>query len=331
MAHFAIIRNAKYKLANLQSVSRHNERQNAEYGNKDIDTSRSGDNYRLKSPREKSYEKEFFRLREENGLKGNLRLSGKKQSNVVCEFLITSDAEYFKGVGGEETRRFFQEAYGFACGKCGERNIVSAVVHMDETTPHMHLTYIPVVNGLKKGREVEKINCSEFWKGHDSYGRLQDEFHAHMAAAGFALERGVRNADREESRGHLAVEEFKIASARQEASELRQSVSEMQGGVIALEKQKNALEGEIRALQDARDVISGAMVDEYAEGAKTHSMEVWKARIAESKQRASDSKLLELLKKFVDLPMIKPLWEKFVQSQSMEKGRDGRGDRNRER
>ena len=147
---YAIIRNAKYKMANMQSISRHNERQNKKYGNAEIDVSKSAENYHLHRPQELSYEKEFFRLREENNLRGNLRLSGKKQSNVVCEFLITSDNDYFKRIGDSETKRFFQSAYEFAAKKCGKENIISAVVHMDESTPHMHLTYIPVVKPTVK-------------------------------------------------------------------------------------------------------------------------------------------------------------------------------------
>ncbi len=226
---YAIIRNAKYKMANLQSISRHNERQNEKYGNKDIDQSRSDLNYHLKVPKENSYELEFERLRKENDLKGNLRLSGKKQSNVVDEFLITSDNDFFKNIGAEETKRYFKSAYDFACSKCGEKNIISAVVHMDETTPHMHLTYIPVVKGLKKGEEVLKINSSEFWKGFNSYGKLQDDFHSYVKERGFDLDRGET---KEEKREHLTVEEFKAETKK---AELQKEVETLNGKIEAVE------------------------------------------------------------------------------------------------
>ena len=60
----------------------------------------------------------------------------------------------------------------------GEQYIVSAKVHMDESTPHMHIVFIPVIHKLdnKSGKKVDKIACSEFWKGKDSYKKLQDEF-----------------------------------------------------------------------------------------------------------------------------------------------------------
>ncbi len=228
---YAIIRNAKYKMANMQSISRHNERQNKQYGNKDIDTSRSDLNYHLKKPQENSYEREFYRLREENQLKGNLRLTGKKQSNVVCEFLITSDNEFFKRLGEEETKRYFKTAYEFACKKCGEENIISAVVHMDETTPHMHLTYIPVVEGKNKnGEKVKKINCSEFWKGFNSYGELQDSFYSYVRERGFDLERGE---PREEKREHLSVNEFKAETLKKEIEQLENRIDTLKNDLKA--------------------------------------------------------------------------------------------------
>ena len=96
---YAVIRNVKYKMSNLPSIGRHNERKNENYGNKDIDVTKSNENYHFKAPIMKSYEKEFYRLREEYNLKGNLRITGKKQSNVACEFIITSDKQFFDSIG----------------------------------------------------------------------------------------------------------------------------------------------------------------------------------------------------------------------------------------
>ena len=244
MSH-AIIRNAKYKMANMQSVSRHNERQNKEYGNEDIDIKKKDLNYHLKEPQENSYEKEFERLKEENQLKGNLRLTGKKQSNVACEFLITSDNDFFKKIGQAETKRYFKEAYQFACDKCGEKNIISAVVHMDETTPHMHLTYIPVVKGTsRKGQPIEKINCSEFWKGFNSYGELQDKFYDHMKGKGFDLERGQKNEDREQRREHLSVQKYKEETLQEQIKSLEVEKEEAKNLLNQIDEKINKLHNE---------------------------------------------------------------------------------------
>ena len=73
----------------------------------------------------------------------------------------------------------------------GEKYILSAKVHMDETTPHLHLVFVPVVHTKdKKGNAIEKIACSEYWKGKDSYRRLQDNFYKYIIDNGFDLERG---------------------------------------------------------------------------------------------------------------------------------------------
>lgn len=76
----------------------------------------------------------------------------------------------------------------------GEQYIVSAKVHMDESTPHMHIVFIPVIHKLEKksGKKVDKIACSEFWKGKDSYKKLQDEFYEYMIKNEFDLERGKK-------------------------------------------------------------------------------------------------------------------------------------------
>jgi archaellum component FlaC len=289
-------------MANLQSMSRHNERQNKDYGNKDIDITLSEKNYHLHTPREKSYEKEFERLRTENSLTGKLRLSGKKQSNVTCEFLVTSDAEYFRGIGEKETQRYFHSAYEFACETVGEKNIISAVVHLDETTPHMHLTYIPVVIENQKGQDIAKINCSKFWKGFNSYGRLQDDFYDYITARGFDLERGTKNESREEKQKNLTVEKFKLHSVRQEAIETSQIATEAQSEVEALKNQKNAIQGQIEALQREFTALS----DEYAQFLQKPSM----AQVLEqSKIRAAEKNELNSLRSFKD--NVEAVWEHY--------------------
>lgn len=199
---YAIIRNEKYKRENLKGIYRHNERRNKNYSNKNINQELSYLNYSLKDCKH-SYEKEFELIREKYNLKGQI----KTVSNIVCEYIITSDKEFFNSIGAEETKRYFETAYKFVCDykNLGEQYILSAKVHMDEETPHMHLVFIPVVHTQdKKGNNIDKIACSEFWKEKDSYRQLQDSFYKYVKANNFNLERG-----KEEARVHLSVEEYK--------------------------------------------------------------------------------------------------------------------------
>ena len=202
---YAIIRNTKYKRENLKGIFRHNERRNKNYSNENIDKEKSYLNYSLKSP-QYSYEKEFDRIKEKYNLKGQI----KTVSNIACEYIITSDHDYFERIGEEETKRYFETAYKFVAEykELGEQYIMSAKVHMDEQTPHMHLVFLPVVHTQdKKGNSIDKLACSEFWKAKDSYRQLQDAFYKYMVENGFDLQRGLPK--EETNREHYSVEEYK--------------------------------------------------------------------------------------------------------------------------
>ena len=202
---FPIIRNTKYKRENLKGIYRHNERKNKNYSNDNIDKERSYLNYSIKSPKYR-YDKEFDRLKEKYNLKGQI----KTVSNIACEYIITSDKQFFEEIGEEETKRYFQIAYKFVSEykNLGEQYIMSAKVHMDEETPHMHLIFLPVVHTTdKKGNDIDKLACSEFWKEKDSYRRLQDAFYQYMTSHNFELERGVPK--EETGRVHIDIKEYK--------------------------------------------------------------------------------------------------------------------------
>ena len=203
---YSIIRNEKYNRSSLIGLYRHNERKNTTYTNKNIVRFSTHLNYSLKEC-DTTYLQKFEQIRQEHNLKGWI----KKNSNVVCEYIITSDEQFFKNIGNDETKRFFETAYEFVktYKNLGEDYIISATVHLDESTPHMHLIYIPVVHSIdKKTQEnVDKICCSDFWKGKDSYKFLQDNFHKYMVRSGFELERGDTK-DNE----HIPIEKLKVVT-----------------------------------------------------------------------------------------------------------------------
>ena len=202
---YAIIRNTKYKRNNLKGIYRHNERKNQNYSNENIDKEKSYLNYSIKAP-QFSYEKEFERIRKLYDLKGQI----KTVSNIACEYIITSDKDFFEKIGEIETKRYFETAFKFVSEykDLGEQYIMSAKVHMDEETPHMHLIFLPVVHTTdKKGNSIDKLACSEFWKAKDSYRQLQDAFYNYMVSHNFDLERGIPKEESE--REHIDLKEYK--------------------------------------------------------------------------------------------------------------------------
>ena len=157
---FAIIRNTNYKKDNLAGLYKHNERKNTNYSNKNIDKSKFSLNYSLKKCNT-TYLNAFKTLQNQYDLKGRVIST----TNILCEYVITSDKEFFEKIGEKETYRYFKTAYKFVSSyqNLGEEFIVSAKVHNDEATPHLHIVFIPVVHKLdtKSGKQINKIACSE--------------------------------------------------------------------------------------------------------------------------------------------------------------------------
>lgn len=218
---YAIVRNVKYKRENLKGIYRHNERKNFNYSNKNIDKEKTYLNYSLKEPIY-SYEKEFDRLKKEYDLKGQI----KTVSNIACEYIITSDKEFFDRIGEKETKRYFETAYNFVSEykNLGKKYIMSAQVHMDEESPHMHLVFLPVVHTTdKKGKAIDKLACSEFWKEKDSYRQLQNAFYEYMVSHNFELERGLPK--EETNRKHVNLAEYKELTNFENTKKLVESIT----------------------------------------------------------------------------------------------------------
>lgn len=200
---YAIIRNEKYTLNQLNVIYRHNERKNTNYSNKDIIREKGKNNYSLKHC-PTTYEKIFRDIKKKYNLQGKI----KNISNIACEYIITASPEFFENLSQQEIKRYFETAYKFVCGfkNLGEQYIISAKVHLDESTPHLHLVYLPVVHTIdkKSGKNIEKLCCTDFWKGKNSYKYLQDNFYDYITKSGFDLERG----DTKDNK-HIKIEDLK--------------------------------------------------------------------------------------------------------------------------
>ena len=202
---YAIVRNEKLTRAEINGKGTHNDRRAKNHTNKDIDPTRTHLNYYIKK-NELTYTKEFDKYLKNNNVQGHLR----SNSIIMCQMVFTSDQTFFDKIGEKETKRYFDECYKFICDykNLGEKNIISAVVHLDEGAPHMHLMFVPVVHTKdKEGKDIDKICARDFWKSRDSYRKLQDAYFNHVKSKGFDLERGMFVEDT--NRKHYTVEEYK--------------------------------------------------------------------------------------------------------------------------
>ena len=195
-AQYVILRFAKYKGPEIGHIESHNERTKEKYAsNPDIDTSRSHLNFHLVSP-ERKYRAEAEKQIAEAGCRT------RSDSVRVVEALVTASPEFFKGKKKAEVRAYFNEALDFMQKHQSKDTIISAVVHMDEKTPHMHLCFVPLTKD-------KRLSAKEIVGNKKKLTWWQDEFWKHMVRKYPDLERGESAS--ETGRTHIPPRLFKEA------------------------------------------------------------------------------------------------------------------------
>ena len=195
-AQYAIHRFAKYKGPEIGHIEAHNEREKEKYAsNPDVDTARSHLNFHLVMP-ERKYRAEAEKQIAAAGCRT------RSDSVRVVEALVTASPEFFNGKKRSEVRAYFTEALEFIKQNQNPDTIISAVVHMDEKTPHMHLCFVPLT-------EDKRLSAKEIVGNKKKLTWWQDEFWKHMVKKYPDLERGESAS--ETGRTHIPPRLFKEA------------------------------------------------------------------------------------------------------------------------
>src|SRR5699024_1969146 len=183
------------------------KKENGEYirfGNQEIDTEKTRLNYNLA---EDKNQLDFIKKRT-----SDVRCLNRKDVNVMTSWVVTLPE---KIKTDEDQRKFFQEAYNFLENKYGKENVISSFVHLDETTPHMHFAFVPVV--YDKKREEYKVSAKECITRYD-LKKFHPELEKHMEKV-FGRDIGILNEKTKE--GNKAIDELKRGTARKELEALK--------------------------------------------------------------------------------------------------------------
>ena len=195
-AQYAILRFAKYKGPEIGHIESHNERTKEKYAsNPDVDTARSHLNFHLVTPQRK-YRAEAEKQIAEAGCRT------RSDSVRVVEALVTASPEFFKGKKKGEIKAYFQEALDFIREHQDPKTIISAVVHMDEKTPHMHLCFVPLTAD-------KRLSAKEIVGNKKKLTQWQDRFWEYMVKKYPDLERGESAS--KTGRDHIPPRLFKEA------------------------------------------------------------------------------------------------------------------------
>lgn len=122
---------------------------NRTYKNQEIDHSKTYLNYNLAPEHKGMTDYEFMKKRCEE-----FKILKRKDVNWLVSWVITMPSDY---TGNKAL--FFREAYNFMENRYGKDNVVSAYVHLDETSPHMHFCFVPVIFDKKK--QEYKVNAKQ--------------------------------------------------------------------------------------------------------------------------------------------------------------------------
>ena len=247
----------KYHKTDIAPIEQENERdENYLAYNPQIDCTRTRNNYNV-FKRRCSYTQHINNRIAELDLPTKVR----KDAVMMCSFVVGSDREFFKNLSEREQEKFFADCTRFFSDRYDEENIISAVVHMDETTPHLHLNLIPIADG--------KL-CAKQLFDRKALQELQTDFHSAVGKK-WNLQRGKEGSTAK----HLDTMSYKVkkmkddavtailqaseAERRKEAAEQSQAHAEQ--ATFELQERHKQLQREIAPLQAAADVAQ-----EYNEG-----------------------------------------------------------------
>jgi hypothetical protein len=217
----------KFKSSDVRGIQIHNQRESKNNKNKDIDPQKTKLNYDLHNPNPINYTQRVKEIIKE-GYTGSRAI--RKDAVVMNGILISSDNGFFKTLKPVEQKEFFNAAYEKIKDLYGEDKIVSAKVHMDETTPHMHVSLVPLIDGTLSSKKLFDRKALR---------KLQDEMPKYLKDKGFKIERGEENSENT----HVDPNEYK----RNEREKIRKE----------MEKEIKQLENEIRGLRaDLRSDIA---------------------------------------------------------------------------
>ena len=247
----------KYHKTDIAPVENENERDETyQASNPQIDFTRTRNNYNI-IKRQRSYTQFINDKIEALALPTKVR----KDAVLMCSFVVGSDRQFFGNLSEEEQRQFFVDCTRFFAERYGEDNIISAVVHMDETTPHLHLNLIPIADGRL---------CAKTLFDRKELQTLQTDFHSAVGKK-WNLQRGKEGSQAK----HLSTAAYKLkkmseaadqAKLRADEAESRRALAEQrqvhaERETQQLEKRRERLQKETAPLQAAAEVLQ-----EYSDG-----------------------------------------------------------------
>jgi CRISPR/Cas system CMR-associated protein Cmr5 small subunit len=232
-----VARMQKMKADNLIGIGNHNQRKTKNHSNPDIDISLSELNYDLVN-RTDNYKKDIENFINEN--KTTTRAI-RKDAVLVNEWIITSDRKFFENLSDEDTKEFFITAKEYFAENFGEENIRYATVHLDESTPHLHMGIVPF-------DKDKKLSAKRIFN-REALRNVQEDLPKLLQEKGFDIERGLEGSDRK----NLTVPEFK--KLKEAEKEIERAIDRKKNELKAYTQENNISNKiDVNIIRETKDV-----------------------------------------------------------------------------
>lgn len=205
---YAIVHMQKMKSGALRGIQSHINREHEPRTNPDVDMSRSAENYSFVSC--KNFSAEVNRIIKTSATEAK---TVRKDAVVLCNFVVTSDEETMKAMTLEEQKQLFRDSVEWFSRRYGEQNIAFATVHMDETTPHLHIGVVPVLD--------KKLCARDLFTRKELFS-IQTDFVKDVGSR-YGLQRGEEGS----TRTHLSEMRYKAVKAQEQTLEAHKTFEKL--------------------------------------------------------------------------------------------------------
>lgn len=207
---FAVVHMMKIGKGGVRGIQSHNQREKESRKNPDIDKTRSDQNYDILNPNNINYNRA---VKERIDNFATQTATVRKDAVFMCNFIVTSDEKTMKAMSPTEQKAFFEDSTKFFMTRYGAENVVNATVHMDETTPHMHLGVVPITG--------ERLSAKNLFTRKELIS-LQTDF-ARDVGQPYGLERGKEGSERT----HISEQRLKLETVKAEVKEVKEQSTEL--------------------------------------------------------------------------------------------------------
>lgn len=250
---FCIMRTEKRKRTDLGGIQRENTRTATEYNNK---VSPGMDIFNVTLKESSNWLQD---------INNEIKAAGAKtRSNSVLalDTIYTASPDFFQGKTNQQNDDFFKDCLQFHQEHFG--HIISAVIHYDETTPHLHVISVPLTKD-------NRLSARDVIGNKAKMSKTQDAFFEQVGR-GYGLERGI-HMDGQEKKQHISAQEHELheikqqiareqekleaiehseETARTRAQEFKQKAAELQKQIEQLQEERNSQHKSLLKLTEAK-------------------------------------------------------------------------------